>query len=89
MINENKMKPRYLPIDPDYIELIEEQIKKGDTRVIYFAFSKEPEFTPILIGIFLLKQAFTTASIFSSLPIFPGFMRILSTPAAAHSRAIL
>jgi hypothetical protein len=43
MINENKMKPRYLPIDPYYIELIEEQIKKGDTRVIYFAFSKEPE----------------------------------------------
>ena len=36
------MKPRYLPIDPEYLELIEEQMVKGEARVIYFAFSTEP-----------------------------------------------
>lgn len=37
------MKPSYLPIDPEFHDLFEEQKRKGEARVIYFAFSDEPE----------------------------------------------
>ncbi len=37
------MKTSYLPIDPEYHELFKEQMAKGEARVIYFAFSDEPE----------------------------------------------
>lgn len=37
------MRPRYLPIDPEYFEIIKEQMKNDETRVIYFTFSDEPE----------------------------------------------
>ena len=30
------MKPTYLPIDPDFIELFEKEIEKDSIRVIYF-----------------------------------------------------
>lgn len=51
--------------------------------------SIEPEFTPILIGIFLFLQAFTTASTLSLPPIFPGFILSLSTPDSIAVSAIL
>ena len=37
------MKSKYIPVGPDYVELFEQEIKKGDVKVIYFAFSQEPE----------------------------------------------
>lgn len=37
------MRPKYIPIDPDYYELFEKESKKGDAKIIYFEFSKEPE----------------------------------------------
>src|SRR5690606_6123592 len=36
-------KPGYMPIDPEFHDLLEEQVRKGVARVIYFAFSNEPE----------------------------------------------
>lgn len=30
------MKPTYLPIDPDFIDMFEKEIKKDSTRVVYF-----------------------------------------------------
>lgn len=37
------MKPRYMPVDPGYFELFEQEMEKEEARVIYFAFSDEPE----------------------------------------------
>lgn len=37
------MKPTYIPVDPDYIELFEREMKKEDAKVIYFLFTNEPE----------------------------------------------
>jgi len=59
---------------------------------LYFSnisFSIEPEFTPILIGIFFSLHAFTTFSTFSLFPMLPGFILSLSTPASIAVRAIL
>lgn len=36
------MKSKYMPVDPDFFELFEQEMKKGDIKVIYFAF-EEPE----------------------------------------------
>lgn len=30
------MKPSYLPIDPDFFDLFEDEIKKDSTRIVYF-----------------------------------------------------
>lgn len=51
------MRPRYLPIDPEYFEIIEEQMKNDETRVIYFTFSDEPELGSPTAG--LLKSRIT------------------------------
>lgn len=32
-----------MPVDPEFYDLFEEQMEKGKARVIYFAFSEEPE----------------------------------------------
>lgn len=32
-----------MPIDSDYTELLESEMAKNNSRVIYFSFSKEPE----------------------------------------------
>ena len=45
------------------------------------SFSKDPAFTPILIGMFFSLHLSTTAFTLSSAPIFPGLILILSTPA--------
>lgn len=37
------MKPKYMPVDPGYFELFEEEMKKEEARAIYFAFTDEPE----------------------------------------------
>lgn len=37
------MKTKYLPIDPSYLELFEQEMAKEESRVIYFAFTEEPE----------------------------------------------
>lgn len=37
------MNPKYLPVDPYFFELFEEAMKKEEARVIYFAFTHEPE----------------------------------------------
>jgi len=37
------MKPKYMPVDPGYFELFEQEMEKNDVRVIYFAFANEPE----------------------------------------------
>jgi len=37
------MKPKYMPVDPDYIDLFNKQAKKEEVKVVYFAFSNEPE----------------------------------------------
>ena len=44
------------------------------------SFSKDPEFTPILIGIFLSFAASATIFTLSILPIFPGFNLKADTP---------
>ena len=53
------------------------------------SFSREPEFTPILMGILLPLQASTTAFILYLAPMFPGFILIPSTPCLIDSRASL
>ena len=53
------------------------------------SFSREPEFTPTLIGIFLSLAQSTTAFTLSLLPIFPGFIRILSAPFSIEAIASL
>lgn len=40
---KNHMKPKYMPIDPGYLDLFEQEMEKDDVRVIYFAFVNEPE----------------------------------------------
>ena len=47
-------------------------------------FSKEPALTPIRIGIFCCFAKLTTFSIFSLLPIFPGFRRSAEIPLLIH-----
>ncbi len=37
------MIPNYLPIDPDFFELFEDEVAKGEAKVVYFAFTEEPE----------------------------------------------
>ena len=37
------MKPKYLPVDPDYIDLFKKEMQKGVAKVIYFEFSNDPE----------------------------------------------
>lgn len=37
------MKPKYLPVDQDYFEIFDREMEKEEARVIYFAFSDEPE----------------------------------------------
>lgn len=37
------MKPKYIPVEPDYFELFEQEMEKSESRVIYFAFAGEPE----------------------------------------------
>ncbi len=37
------MKPKYLPVDHDYFEIFDREMEKEEARVIYFAFSDEPE----------------------------------------------
>lgn len=37
------MKPKYMPIDPDYFEFFEREMEKDESRAIYFAFASEPE----------------------------------------------
>ena len=44
------------------------------------SFSRDPEFTPTLIGIFLDLAASTTAFTLSRLPMLPGLILILSAP---------
>ena len=51
------------------------------------SFSREPPLTPMRMGIRPSRQASATARTWSSPPMLPGLMRILSTPRAAHSRA--
>ena len=58
----------------------------------YFArmcFSKEPELTPMRMGMFFRRQASATAFTRLSSPMLPGLMRILSMPATTASRASL
>lgn len=43
MMKEKLVKLKYMPIGPEYLEIIEEQMGKGVARVIYFTFSEEPE----------------------------------------------
>ena len=45
----------------------------------------EPEFTPMRMGTPAFLQAVATALTLSSEPILPGFILILSAPAAIHS----
>ena len=37
------MKLKYMPINPDYTELLEAEMTNSNSRVIYFSFSSEPE----------------------------------------------
>ncbi|MFA7492891.1 MAG: hypothetical protein WCZ43_05175 [Proteiniphilum sp.] len=37
------MKPKYMPIDPVYFELFDREMEKNEARVIYFAFTNEPQ----------------------------------------------
>lgn len=37
------MKPNYMPVDPDYFEIFGQEMEKDKARVIYFAFTNEPE----------------------------------------------
>ncbi len=37
------MKTKYLPVDHEYFEILEAEIDKGDVKIIYFAFTEEPE----------------------------------------------
>lgn len=37
------MTPTYLPIDHHFFELFEKEMKKGEAKVIYFAFAEDPE----------------------------------------------
>ncbi len=37
------MKSKYIPVDPDFFDLFEREMAKGEVKVIYFAFSEEPE----------------------------------------------
>ena len=50
-------------------------------------FSREPPLTPMRMGMFRRAQAWATAFTRSAPPMLPGLMRILSAPAATHSRA--
>ena len=53
------------------------------------AFSSEPAFTPILIGMLRSRAALITALTRSSRPMLPGLMRRQSTPSSATRSAIL
>lgn len=37
------MKTAYMPIDPVYFELFEQEMVKKESRIIYFAYTDEPE----------------------------------------------
>lgn len=37
------MKLKYMPINSDYTDLLEEEMAKDNSRVIYFSFSEEPQ----------------------------------------------
>ena len=37
------MTPTYLPIDHHFFDLFEQEMKKGEAKVIYFAFTEAPE----------------------------------------------
>ena len=37
------MKLKYMPINSDYTDLLEEEMAKANSRVIYFSFSEEPQ----------------------------------------------
>ncbi len=37
------MKTAYMPVDPVYFDLIEQETVKKESRVIYFTFNDEPE----------------------------------------------
>lgn len=37
------MKTKYMPVDPDFLEILDKEIKKDEVKVIFFTFSKEPE----------------------------------------------
>ena len=43
MINVENMRPKYMPIDPDYTDIIEKEMANDNSRVIYFSFPEEPE----------------------------------------------
>lgn len=36
-------KLKYMPIDSDYTELLEKEMAKDNSRVIFFSFSEEPQ----------------------------------------------
>lgn len=37
------MKSKYIPVDPHFFDLFKKEMAKGEAKVIYFAFSEEPE----------------------------------------------
>lgn len=37
------MKTSYLPIDPEYFELFDKEISKGNVRILYFSLENYPE----------------------------------------------
>ena len=61
----------------------------GSPYLICNFLSKEPAFTPTLIGVFVSFAADITSLIFSSLPIFPGLILMQSAPPLIASRAIM
>lgn len=37
------MKTKYIPVDPEFIDIIEKERDKSESKVIYFTFADEPE----------------------------------------------
>ena len=37
------MKTKYMPVDPDFFDLIEREKNKDSVKVVYFAFTADPE----------------------------------------------
>ena len=37
------MKSKYMPTDPDYTDMLETEMTKDNSKVVYFSFSKEPQ----------------------------------------------
>ena len=43
MTNIEIMKPKYMPVDLDYIDVINEEMKNDSCKIVFFTFSEEPE----------------------------------------------